>query len=183
MAIRLHRYEAVVKLNTGEVVTYHNINTGLFKFHRFVCEKFSKTQKWVFYKVRRKENKEIVGTFVNAIEEKAIPAIKIFVENNLNDRGTGYIFSLPFVRGEYTLNRSLFLAITQVLARNSDYICFSEVMYRKMINEAKNALYEFYLDKGHQIMPDEFELGEFAFEKIIFVKQAKVGTSPLVDYP
>ena len=29
-------YEAAVKLSTGEVVVYHNINTGLFKFHRFL---------------------------------------------------------------------------------------------------------------------------------------------------
>jgi len=34
-------YEAAVKLSTGEVVVYHNINTGLFKFHRFIEDKFS----------------------------------------------------------------------------------------------------------------------------------------------
>lgn len=27
-------YEAAVKLSTGQVVVYHNINTGLYKFHR-----------------------------------------------------------------------------------------------------------------------------------------------------
>ena len=28
-----HRYEAAVKLSNGRVVIYHNINTGLKKFH------------------------------------------------------------------------------------------------------------------------------------------------------
>ena len=41
MVSKFKRYEAAVKLNTGEVTQYHNINTGLFKFHRFVCAKFS----------------------------------------------------------------------------------------------------------------------------------------------
>ena len=61
----MKKYEAVVKLSTGEVVVYHNINTGLFKFHKFICEKFNKEQKWKYYKVRRIKNKEIIGTFYN----------------------------------------------------------------------------------------------------------------------
>ena len=47
----MKRYEAAVKLSTGEVVVYHNINTGLFKFHKFICEKFNKEQKWKYYKL------------------------------------------------------------------------------------------------------------------------------------
>ena len=47
-----HRYEAAVKLSNGRVVIYHNINTGLKKFHRFLCEKFESPDRWVSYSVR-----------------------------------------------------------------------------------------------------------------------------------
>jgi len=35
MSSAYHRYEAAVKLSNGRVVIYHNINTGLKKFHGF----------------------------------------------------------------------------------------------------------------------------------------------------
>ena len=36
MSSAYHRYEAAVKLSNGRVVIYHNINTGLKKFHHFL---------------------------------------------------------------------------------------------------------------------------------------------------
>jgi len=76
-------YEAAVKLSTGEVVVYHNINTGLFKFHRFIEDKFSHGQKWLYYNVRRKRTHEIVGNFRNPlmIKEKEIIRLEELLSN------------------------------------------------------------------------------------------------------
>ena len=183
MATKLQRYEAVVKLSTGEVVPYHNINTGLFKFHKFVCEKFNSGQIWIYYTVRRIETLEIIGTFVRETEEKKINAVKIFVNNESNLSGSGFIFHLPFVRNGYTLSRNLFIANSQVLERNNNFICFSEHIYLKMIKEAKKALYEFYLNKGHQIMPDEFEVGGVEMVKVLVTKKGKAGVYPTINFP
>lgn len=183
MATKLQRYEASVKLSTGHVVTYHNINTGLYKFHKFICEKFDDAQKWIYYSVRRKENKEEIGTFTNATADKEIHAVKIYVENQPNPTGTGFIFSFPFVRENFSINRNLFVAKSQVLDRNEEYILITEYLYRRMIKEAKNALYEFYSNKGHQIMPDEFFVGEIQIEKKLVVRQGRPATQPSLNYP
>lgn len=183
MATKLQRYEAAVKLSTGEVVTYHNINTGLFKFHRFINEKFSNGQVWVYYKVRRIENKEEIGMFVNEVEDKEIKAICIMAENSPNATGTGYILSIPFIREGYTINRNVFVANSQVLDRNNDFILISEWLFKKMIKEAKNALYEFYLEKQHNVVPNDFELGEIEMEETSFIKKGKQGIYPTQNYP
>lgn len=185
MPTKLQRYEAVVKLSTGQVVQYHNINTGLLKFHRFVEDKFGngKAQTWTYYKVRRIETKEEVGKYINATEDKSVKAIKMFVENEPNATGTGFVFLLPFVRGEFVIQRKLFVANSQVLERNNDFILISEWLFGKMIKEAKNSLYEFYKEKGHQITTAEIELGSFPNEKVLIVKKGKEGIYPHQDYP
>lgn len=131
MATKLHRYEAVVKLNTGQIVQYHNINTGLIKFHNFVCGKFNGEQVWEFYTVRRIENKEEIGTFVNATEDKQVKAIQIYAETKPNSTGTGVMLSFPFVREGYTIWRNLFIANSQILERNNDFIIVSEWVVSK----------------------------------------------------
>lgn len=185
MPTKLQRYEAVVKLSTGQVVQYHNINTGLFKFHRFVEDKFGrgKPQTWIYYKVRRIETKEEVGKYVNATEDKSIRAIKILVENEPNVTGTGFVFLLPFVREEFVIPRKLFVANSQVLERNNDFILISEWLFGKMIKEAKNALYDFYIEKGHKISLNEIEVGDFPNEKVLVVRKGREGIYPYQDYP
>lgn len=185
MATKLQRYEAVVKLNTGQMVQYHNINTGLIKFHNFVCNKFNAEQIWEFYTVRRIETKEEIGTFVNSTEDKQIKAIQIYAETNVNEAGTGVILSFPFVRENFTIWRNLFIANSQVLERNNDFIVVSEWLYQKMIKEAKNALFRYYTEKGHNIISaDEFSEGnELVMEKVIITKKGRIGTAPQRAFP
>lgn len=185
MATKLQRYEAVVKLSTGEMVQYHNINTGLIKFHKFVSEKFNSNQVWEFYTVRRIETKEIIGTFVNATEDKSIKAIRIMAENNPNSTNTGYILKLPFIRETYTIWRNCFVANSQVLDRNNDFIIISEYLFGKMIKEAKKGLFDYYTEHNHLIIDEnEFELGdEVEMDKILIVKKGRLGTAPERAFP
>ncbi|MDY3538171.1 hypothetical protein PG275_09180 [Riemerella anatipestifer] len=185
MATKLQRYEAVVKLSTGHIVQYHNINTGLYKFHQFLNEKFSSNQKWIFYTVRRKETKEILGTYYNSIEDKYIDAMKVFVPSIESSKGTGIVITLPFSRNNFTINRNLFIANGQVLERNNDFVLISEWLYHKMIKEAKKALYEYYLKAGHQITSNEIELEDesMEIEKTKFLKKGRQGTFPSLNFP
>ena len=179
----MKKYEAAVKLSTGEVVVYHNINTGLFKFHKFICEKFNKEQKWKYYKVRRIKNKEIIGTFYNEKLENYFRGIKLYVSFKLNLAETGYIFSLPFERNGYIINRNLFIAKTQVLEEGKNFLSIIEYTFNKMIEEAKKALYQYYKEKGHQVVLDEFILGEVAMEKILNYNGKERQSCPLTDFP
>jgi hypothetical protein len=179
----MKRYEAAVKLSTGEVVVYHNINTGLFKFHKFICEKFSKEQKWKYYKVRRIKNKEIIDTFYNEDLENYFRGIKLFVDFRLNSSQTGYIFSLPFERNGYVINRKLFIAKSQVLEEGKNFLSIIEFTFNKMIEEAKSSLYQYYKDKGHQITPNEFTLGEIDMDKILNYNGKERSSHPLIDFP
>lgn len=185
MATKLQRYEAVVKLSTGEAVVYHNINTGLIKFHNFVCQKFNSSQVWEFYKVRRIETKEEIGTFVNATEDKQIKAIKIYSKTEPNSTGTGIILGLPFVRAGYTIWRNVFVANSQILERNNDFLIISEWLLGKIIKQAKKGLFDFYTERQHQITSEnEFEFGdEVECEKVIITKRGRLGTAPQVAFP
>lgn len=185
MATKLHRYEAVVKLNTGQIVQYHNINTGLIKFHNFVCGKFNGEQVWEFYTVRRIENKEEIGTFVNTTEDKQVKAIQIYAETKPNSTGTGVMLSFPFVREGYTIWRNLFIANSQILERNNDFIIVSEWLYQRMIKEAKIALFDYYTERSHNIAnADEFKVSDdLKMEKVLATKKGHRGTAPMRDYP
>ena len=52
-----------------------------------------------------------------------------------------------------------------------------------MIEEAKNALYQYYKGKGHQVVLDEFILGEVAMEKILNYNGKERQSCPLTDFP
>ena len=187
MRTKFQRYEAVVKLSNEKVVQYHNINTGLFKFHKFIIDKFTSNDKWLFYTVRRIENKEIIDTFVNATPDRVVKGTRIYTPSEPNTLHTGYIFSLPFIREntDYIVNRNVFVSNTQVLERNSHFITINDRIYHKMIEEAKMGLYEYYIGKQHQVVPEDFSLAleEIEIEKTQQVIPGKRGTEPKVDYP
>lgn len=184
MSSAFHRYEASVKLSNGRVVVYHNINNGLKKFHRFLCEKFETPDRWISYSVRRKINKEIVGKYKNSIPEKEQKAVTIFTKTMDNERKTGVFVPMIFERNNYELTRNMFVANKLIFNRNSLLITIPEWIFETLIINGKKELYEYYLNENHQIMPDEITLSKkmyFTREKIITPNIP--GTEPELDYP
>ena len=104
---KFQRYEAVVKLDNEAVVPYHNINTGLKKFHRFVISKFN--QKFIKYTVRRIETKEIIGTFYNA-KITQYKAVRVYLPKQRNSKDTGFFVRFPFERYQALINRNIFFS-------------------------------------------------------------------------
>ncbi|VDH02642.1 hypothetical protein [Bergeyella zoohelcum] len=107
MSSLFERYEASVKLSNGRVVVYHNINTGLKKFHRFLCEKFESPDRWISYSVRRKANKEIVGKFRNRVPGKEEKVVTIFSETIENNNKTGAFVPVIFERNGFDIESIL----------------------------------------------------------------------------
>ena len=104
------RYEASVKLSNGRVVVYHNINTGLKKFHKFLCEKFEYPDRWISYSVRRKVNKEIVGRYKNKILGTEQKIVTIFTETISNEKRTGVFIPIIFERNKYEIIRNMLVS-------------------------------------------------------------------------
>lgn len=182
MASKFKRYEAAVKLNTGEVTQYHNINTGLFKFHRFVCAKFSDSQKWVSYTIRRIDNKEVIGTFKNS-KKKEIQAVRLYLNYKEGSKKTGFILSIPIIRNNAKLRRDVFVANTQVLAKYEDSICIAEWLYTKIQTNALRDLLLYYKEKGQDIEDGELKIASFQMDQYNFISDDVVGTEPNTDYP
>lgn len=180
MPTKYQRYEAVVKLNNEAVVPYHNINTGLKKFHRFVCDKFE--NKWIFYTVRRKETKEIIGTFKNDLSTQ-IRAIRVYLPKQRNNNNTGYFVRFPFERYQALINRNLFFADKVVIDFSDDWIIISENIFNKAIANAIEELKAYFIEQGHNVAHDEIKLSEFLQEPLLTTKKEFNGTQPLEDYP
>lgn len=182
MPSKSQRYEAAVKLNTGEIVQYHNINTGLFKFHSFVCDKFSEGQKWVYYTVRRKETKEVLETYKNSqiVENKAV---KLYLNHKEGAKKTGYIISLPVFFNRAELTRDVFVGNSQVLELFPDSICIPQWLFHKICEKALKDLLNYFIERGQNISAKELQLGNF--EKVEYMHESKTvdGTEPVTDYP
>lgn len=179
MASKTQRYEAAVKLMNEKVVQYHNINTGLFKFHHFIMNKFGAD--WKYYTIRRINTKEVLETYKNrSIQE--VNAIKIYLPKQENPRKTGFFISLPFIRDEYNLRRNVFFSEKIILEQSEKYITVPETIYLKAIENAKNDLKVYYEDQGHIVYTSDFKLKDFYKEKIIY-KIEQEGTNPLENYP
>lgn len=160
-------YEAAVKLNTGEVVIYHNINTGLFKFHKFVVEKFSENQKWLYYKVRRKNTKELIGTFRNAKERKKQEMVKVYLKPIPNERRTGYFLPVPYERNGFQIIRNIFVSNSQIFEVKDIAVTIPKWLYEEATAKGKTDLYEYYCSKNHQIELEEIKLGKIVIDLII----------------
>lgn len=182
MSSKFQRYEVAVKLSTGEVVQYHNVNTGLFKFHRFVCDKFSEGQKWVNYTVRRKETKEVLETYKNT-QKKETKAVKLFLKYKEGSKKTGFIISIPVTLNSAKLSRDVFVANAQVLERFSDGICISQWLFDKVCESAVNDLLKYFNEKGQNLKQEELQLGNI--QKVEYLHESKTieGTEPISDYP
>lgn len=174
------RYEVAVKLSNERVVQYHNINTGLFKFHRFIKSKFG--QNWNYYTVRRISNKEIIDTYTNDVW-KEIEVIRLYLPKQRNPRGTGYFLSFPFQREEAELNRNCFFANKVILEDTEEYTTIPYSIFKKAMERAKNDLKAYYEEKGHVIFLSEIELMEIKHEKLLLNVRVSKATEPVHDYP
>lgn len=183
MASGLKRYEAAVKLDTGEVVSYHNINTGLFKFHRFLCDQFSSNQKWLYYKVRRKKTKEIVGYYRNFVPAKRFDVVEIETEMIENPTRTGIFISIPFLRNKYKISRNIFVSNTQIIENKDGKIKIPEWLYKKAIETAQEDLFQYFTEQNHQIMKNEISVGDINIERKIIIKDGRKQEEPIEDYP
>lgn len=180
MANKNYRYEAIVKLSNGAAVPYHNINTGLKKFHVFVETKFKGD--WLFWTARRIKTKEIVGTYTNDVVIH-IKAIRLFLPKQRNDNNSGYFVRFPFKRQSLIINRNLFFSDSVILEVNDNFIVLNELILKKAIQQAKNELTNYYTEKGHLITNGEIKMGEFENQKILITKKQSSATQPMIDYP
>ena len=179
-----HRYEAAVKLSNGRVVIYHNINTGLKKFHRFLCEKFESPDRWVSYSVRRKENKEIIGKYKNSIIGKEQWAVTIFTATMNNEKRTGVFIPIIYERNGNEITRNMFVANKTIIKRNSLLITIPERLFDKILAESKKELLTYYQKEKQKSFILEITLSE----KMFFLKEKVItesipGTEPEQDYP
>ena len=184
MSSAYHRYEAAVKLSNGKVVIYHNINTGLKKFHRFLCEKFESPDRWVSYSVRRKDNKEIIGKYKNSIIGKEQWAVTIFTATMDNEKMTGAFIPIIYERNGNEITRNMFVANKAIIKRNSLLITIPEWLFDKILAESKKELLTYYLKEKQKSFILEITLSE----KMFFLKEKVItesipGTEPEQDYP
>ncbi len=183
MSSKFHRYEASVKLSNGSVVVYHNINTGLFKFHRFLCEKFNGEERWISYSVRRKANKEIVGKYRNSIPGKTQTLVTIFTETRRNNNGTGVYVPIIFNYNGERIVRNMFVANKVILQRNSLLITIPEWLFTKLIENGRQELYAYYLEKKCEIKLSEITPGEMYHTRESRYINEIPETKPESDYP
>ena len=184
MSSTYHRYEAAVKLSNGRVVIYHNINTGLKKFHRFLCEKFESPDRWVSYFVRRKDNKEIIGKYKNSVIGKEQWAVTIFTATMDNEKRTGAFIPIIYERNGNEIIRNMFVANKTIIKRNSLLITIPEWLFDKILAESKKELLAYYQKEKQKSFILEITLSE----KMFFLKEKVItesipGTEPEQDYP
>lgn len=178
-----HRYEAAVKLSNGRVVVYHNINTGLKKFHRFLCEKFENPERWISYSVRRKVNKEIIGKYKNSVIGNEQWAVTIFTPTIDNEKQTGVFIPIIYEKNGNEIKRNMFIANKIIIKRNSILITIPEWLFDKILFESKKELLDYY-QKKYPSHISEIELSKKMFflrEKVI--AESIPGTEPEQDYP
>ncbi|MGQ2108031.1 hypothetical protein ACT4R0_09715 [Ornithobacterium rhinotracheale] len=180
MSSHLKRYEAAVKLRDGKVVQYHNINTGLFKFHRFILSKFGQDG-FRNYTVRRIETKEVIGSFSGGLKKTDV-CRKIFGDPKPNVGNTGVWIDVAFGNGDYEINRGLFFSYKIVFEQGDDYIIIPNDIYMTAIEQAKNDLADFYNKKGMKVSSSDFDLIEEA-EMLTFERELIKSTEPFEDYP
>lgn len=184
MSNSLQRYEASVKLSNGRVVVYHNINTGLKKFHRFLCEKFSGENRWITYSVRRKVNKEIIGTFKNSIPSEEKKVVSIFCEVIQADKGNGVFVPMVFDRKNKDIIRNIFVANRLIINQNKILITIPDWLFNKMIDKGIRDLFQYYVSKNHQIKKSDISISKnmYYVREVIKIPE-KIGTEPTQDYP
>lgn len=180
MADKNKRYEAIVKLKSGAAVPYHNLNRGLYVFEKFIKSKY--TDEWIFWTVRRKTTKEIIGTFKNNTTVQ-IKAVRVYLQKQENGGKTGYFIRVPFTRHSVIVNRNLFFSHKVILESKEDSITIIENIFDKAIEQGKKDLETYFIEKGHKVAPNEIQLGEIRIEKILITRTDNDGTSPSLNFP
>ena len=180
MSNKHQRYEAVVLLDNKAVVQYHNINTGLKKFQRFVKKKFQTN--YIKYTARRISTKEIIGTFYNE-RTIQIKATRVYLPKQRNNKNSGFFVRFPFKRYEALINRNLFFSDKIVLNFEEEFLIIPDDIFEKAVSNAIEELKAYFLLQGQTVAYDEIILGEFKAEKILFTKKISDGTEPMEDYP
>lgn len=180
MASKNHRYEAVVKLANGPAVQYHNINTGLKKFHVFVKDTYK--NQWVFWKARRISTKEIVGTFTNDVDIQ-IKAVRVYLPKQRNKGNSGFFMRVPFSRYNAIINRNLFFSDKIIVETNDDFLVINELIFNRAVENAINQLTAYFEEKGHTVAFGEIQISEIKIEKLLISKGKNKGTEPIIDYP
>lgn len=180
MANKNYRYEAVIKLIDGPAVQYHNINTGLKKFHVFVKDKYK--NEWIFWKARRITTKEIVGTFTNDTDIQ-VKAVRVYLSKQRNKGNSGFFVRVPFSRHNATINRNLFFSDKIIVETTDDYLVINEVIFNKAVENAIVELTAYFVEKGHKVAYGEIQISEIRIEKVLISKGKNNGTEPTVDYP
>lgn len=183
MASKLHRYEAAVKLSNERVVVYHNINTGLFKFHNFLNEKFDGAERWLYYSVRRKENKEIIGKYRNSIQDKEKVVVNIFGKFSAHKDGKGIYMQVPIKRGDYEIVRNKFISNKNILHSNSLMITIPEWLFERILEEARQELFSYYKGKGYDLILDDLSLGTITFTKEKIIEKGREEEKPEQNFP
>lgn len=183
MADKYHRYEAAVKLSNDRVVLYHNINTGLWKFHRFVCEKYSGAVYWMYYSVRRKQSKEVIGKFRNALPDREESYINVFGSFKPHLEGKGAYLSVPIKRCGYELIRNKFISHKNILHLNSLSITIPEWLFYKILEEAKEEIFKYYLQKRYSIIPEDLSIGDILYTTEIVTVKGREMEQPEQNFP
>lgn len=183
MADKYHRYEAAVKLSNDRVVVYHNINTGLWKFHRFLCEKYGGAVYWKYYSVRRKENKEIIGKFRNATADKVEPYINVFSRFKPHWAGKGIYLPVPIKKGSSELIRDKFISHKNILHLNSLMMTIPEWLFHKVLEEAKQELLSYYAQKGHSLAPEDLTIGNLMYTHESVTVKGREVEQPEQNFP
>jgi len=180
MANKNYRYEAVIKLVGGPTVQYHNINTGLKKFHVFVKNTYK--NQWIFWKARRISTKEIVGTFTNDTDIQ-IKAVRLYLPKQRNKGNSGFFVRVPFSRHNAIINRNLFFSDKVIVETAGDFLVINELIFNRAVENAITDLTAYFVEKGHKVAYGEIQISEIQIEKLLISKGKNKGTEPMFDYP
>jgi hypothetical protein len=158
---------------------WHNSNGGLLKVVSNLNELHG--EKWDYFIARRKSNKEIVGTFHNNITIE-IPAVRLYLKFKSNSKGNGLIVNFLYKRNGFDIGRGINMSNNVILEQCEDYISIPDRIYQDAILNGKKALYDYYVNKGHQIGENDITLGDFRKEYFLF-KKNRPANYPILDFP
>lgn len=180
MATKSQRYEIIIKMHNKAELKWHNVNTGTFKAHRNIKELYKNF--WDYYTIYKKSDKKVLEVVYNR-NVFTVKATRLFLNYRPNSKSSGIIANFIFKRNGFELVRGINFSDKIILEKTEDSFTIPDDIYLKAVEQNKKALFDYYIDKGHQIANDEISVGDFQQEKILIQKVLREGTEPSVDYP